>query len=305
LIATWNAWGLLRGCLAALRAHADPTIEIVVIDNASSDDTATNVREEFPDVRMIVNPTNVGHTRAVNRGFDLTESKYILVLDADTDVQAGAIDRLVEFMEERTDVAVAAPRLYDTDGSVQPTARNFPGVMNGLFGRHSLLTRLFPNNPFSARYLRRDKLHATEPFQVEQVTAACMMIRRSVLASAGRWDEGYRGYFVDTDWCMRLKAAGEKVFCVPRAGATHHESNEPRKKVSLGRIWMFHLGAYRLYRTHSTWGALDPRALIALTALCARASLLTVRNALRSAAPPEPAPVERARRAEPAREVFQ
>jgi GT2 family glycosyltransferase len=293
VIINWNAWSHLRRCLASFRAQEDAVFEIVVIDNASTDGSADNLHKYFPKVRVHANPTNIGHTRAVNQGLMLARGEYVLLLDADTEIGRDSINALLRFLINRPDISVVGPRTYNTDGSIQETARNFPSFMSGLFGRHSFLTRLFPNNGFSRRYLLRDKLNASEPFAVEQVSAACMMIRRSVLAECGPWDEGFKGYWVDTDWCMKLKKMGKTVFCIPQARAVHHENNDPGKKQSPRRIWMFHLGAYRLYRKHYTWGALDPRAAVALAALTARATLLTARNLVRSetvTAPREPTP---------------
>jgi GT2 family glycosyltransferase len=276
----------------------------VVIDNASADQSVDNLRRWFPGVQVYANPTNIGHARAVNQGFTLVKGDYVLLLDADTELEAGAVDILLRFLADRPDVSMVAPRIYNTDGSVQETARNFPSVMSGLFGRHSLLTRLFPNNRFSRRYLLRDRLGATEPFQVEQVSAACMLFRRSLIDEAGPWDPGYEGYWVDTDWCMRLQRLDKKIYCVPKVRVVHRESNQPGKQKSLSRIWMFHRGAYRLYRKNFTWGVLDPRALFALVALSTRAALLAVQEGLRFHACPERVPEMPIDRAAPGQEML-
>jgi hypothetical protein len=289
LIITWNAWPHLRRCLASLRANEDAEFEIVVIDNASTDGTVANVRRHFPRVRVHANPSNLGGARALNQGFSLVSGEYVLRLDADTELHREAIARLLRFLDDRPDVSVVAPRTYNSDGSVQESARSFPTPLSGLFGRQSLLTRLFPNNRFSRRYLRRDMLTATEPFQVEQVSAACMLLRRSLVAEAGPWDEGYpAAYWDDTDWCRTLHQLGKKIYCVPQAAVVHHESNHAGKKKSPRRIWMFHLGAYRFYRKHYTLGPFDPRALVALAALTVRAGLLLVHNHFLPDAPVEP-----------------
>jgi GT2 family glycosyltransferase len=286
LIINWNGWRDLRNCLASIEVSDGDGCEVLVIDNGSNDGSADHVRRQFPKVRVHANPSNVGAARALNQGLELAGGEYILRLDADTELHRDGIRRLLRFMAERPDVAVAAPRMYNTDGSVQETARNFPSVLSGLFGRHSLLTRVFPNNRFSCRYLARDNLQATEPFQVQQVSGACMLMRRSVIAEVGPWDEAYpQAYWDDTDWCLRLNKLGKKIYCIPQAGVVHHEGNQPGKKKSPSRIWMFHRGAYRLYRKHYTGGALDPRAWLALTVLSLRAALIIMRNHFGRAAP--------------------
>jgi GT2 family glycosyltransferase len=288
VIINWNSWPDLQRCLASLRVDEAADVEVVIVDNGSTDGSVQNLARAYPTARVHVNSTNVGHTRAVNQGFRRVQGTHVLLLDADTELERGSVERMLGFLADRPDVSVVGPRTYNPDGSIQETARNFPSFMSGLFGRHSLLTRLFPNNRFSRRYLLREKLGAAEPFQVEQVCAACMLFRRSLLEEVGLWDEGYEGYWVDVDWFMQLKKLGKKVFCVPEAKIVHQETYQPGKRKSIARIWMFHRGAYRLYRKHFTWGVLDPRALFAWAALHLRAALLSAWEQLRSSTVSEP-----------------
>jgi GT2 family glycosyltransferase len=286
VIVNWNGWPDLQRSLASIEASHAADFEVVVIDNGSTDGSVANLRRDFPTVRVHENATNVGIARAVNQGFQLSRGEYILRLDADTELCPESVARLLRFMAEQPDVAVVAPRTYNTDGTIQETARNFPTVWNGLFGRHSLLTRLFPNNRFSWRYLARDHLLSTEPFPVQQVSGACVLLRRSVLDEVGPLDETFFAYWDDTDWCLRLNKLGRKIYCLPEAGIVHHEENRPGKRKSWQRIWMFHWGAYRLYRKHYTFGALDPRSWLALGVLSVRAALLALQNRVGGAVRP-------------------
>ena len=189
--------------------------------------------------------------------------------------------QLLDFMQDRDDVAATAPRMLNADGTVQETARNFPSAMSGIFGRQSLLTKWFPNNPFSKHYLQRDKLTATEPFQVEQVASAAVLFSRAIANELGPWDNLYPSYWADSDWFMRLKKRSGKVFCVPQAIVIHHEQNRPGKR-SLARIWMFHRGAYRFYTKHYTFGVWDPRSIFVAVGLSARALTLAVVEKVKS-----------------------
>lgn len=280
VIVSWNDWPKLQRCIASIHGSDGPPSEILVIDNASSDGTPEHLRRRFPDVRITRNARNIGHTKAVNLGFAQAQGELVLLLDSDTELDEVCIVRLREFLCGRPDVDVVAPRTFNTDGTVQETARNFPSALSGLFGRQSTLTRWFPRNPVSRRYLAQDRLHATEPFPVQQISGACMLFRRRLLAEVGAWDERYFGYWVDTDWCHSLQAAGRRIFCVPDARIVHHESNARGKRKSPRRIWMFHYGAYQLYTRWHTFGAGDPRSVLAGVALLARAALLIARNVL-------------------------
>lgn len=281
LIISWNSWAHLKRCLESIQTMSFRDFEIIVADNNSTDGTLESLERHFPDVRLDRSSTNVGHCRRVNEGFRLARGEYVLLLDADTELSPDMVSQLMDFMTSHPDISLVAPRTYYSDGRIQEIARGFPSFMSCLFGRQTLLTRLFPDNPFTARYLQRENLDKTEPFQVDQVSASCMLMPRKLIEETGPWDEGYSGYWVDTDWCMRLKELGNKVYCVPSARIVHHESNRPDAKKSFSRIWMFHCGAFRLYRKHYTRGSMDPRLLIALGVLGLRLGVTTLVNALR------------------------
>lgn len=278
LIISWNGWSDLNKCLASIRASKFTDRHTLVIDNGSSDGTLEGLAEHYPEVAVRANEENLGHTKAVNQGFGLVGGRYILVLDADTEFEPHMIGDLVQFLNTHPEVSMVAPRTYNSDGSVQESARNFPSAMSGLFGRQSLLTRLFPNNRFSRRYLMRDRLNVSEPYRVENIAASTMLLRRELIDEAGLWDEGYPGYWVDTDWCMVLKKLGKQLYCMPTASVVHHEQNRRGRKKNPQRIVMFHKGAYRLYRRHYAIGPLDPRLLIVFTALHLRMMLLLTMN---------------------------
>ena len=152
--------------------------------------------------------------------------------------------------------------------------------MNGLFGRQSLLTRLFPNNPFSRRYLKIRGLKdtATASVQVEHVSAACMLFWRRIYDQVGPWDEGFHSYWVDADWCMRIKKAGGEIYYLPTARIIHYEQNQRQVKKSPLRIIKFHTGALRFYTKHYTAGIYDPRSLAAAALLAVRTLLLLTTN---------------------------
>ncbi len=282
LIVTWNSWGDLKRCLESIRDAGAGESEILVFDNGSIDGTPELVGQHFPQVRLERSPVNLGLPPAVNRGLMLAQGDFVMLLDVDTEVKPGTARRLLDFLRQRPDVALVAPRIYTPEGNIEPSARNLPSAMSGLFGRQSVLSRMFPNNRFSRRYMAPHNLGKTEPFQVEQVSAACMFMRRSLVQEVGPWDETYRCYWVDSDWCAQIKRAGKAVYCVPDVGIVHHENNRAGKKKSTWRIRHFHIGAYRFYRKHHALGPLDPRALFAGAALATRTVIMLALNELKS-----------------------
>jgi len=281
LIINWNNWPKLQNCLRSIYASSQAVEQVIVIDNDSSDGSAERVARLFPKVELHRNATNIGHTKAINDGFLLARGRYIAVLDNDTELEPDCFERLMMFLDANPDVAMVAPRTFNTDGTIQESARRFPGVMSGLFGRQSALTRMFPDNRFSKRYLARGFLDSKAPFEVEQIGGAFMLFRRSVLDAVGPWDERYFGYWVDTDWCRSVRQQNLRIFCVPDALAIHHENNSRRKRKTAHRIWIFHFGAYQYYTKWHSLGVWDPRSIFAGSMLTARALLLMAVNRLR------------------------
>jgi len=278
---TYNCWTYLDKCIRSINDSDFPVSEIIVVDNASVDGTAGKVRNKYPGIKLIENKENLGAIRGVNLGYNAVTGDRILLLDSDTELKPDTIRVMYEFMNEHPEVTMVVPRTLDSDGKVQETARKFPSVINGIFGRQSILTKLFPNNPFSGRYLLREHLDSKEPFQVEMASAACMMFRKSIFDSVGMVDEGYGrfvGYWNDADWCKRIQKSGGILYCLPNAIIVHHEQNKPFRKKSPSRIIEFHTGAYRFYRLHYTLGKWDPRSLIAALLLAARSLLLLALN---------------------------
>ncbi len=277
-IVSFNCWDHLHACLGSIFASGAVIREVVVFDNASVDGSTQRLKTTYPQVRTVESPENIGHTRAVNKGLKLVTGKRVLLLDADTEVRPDAIGTMTSFLDEHPDAWMVAPRTLNTDGTIQETARNFPTPINGLFGRQSFLTKLFPNNRFSCAYLGRGNLGRSEPFPVEFVSSACMLFDRIVPETVGTLDEGYSGYWVDADWCKRVQKAGGRIYCVPRAVIVHHEQNKVDRKRSPARIISFHTGAYRFYRLHYTFGSWDPRNLVVGFLLSARALLSLIAN---------------------------
>ena len=134
IIVTWNSGTKLPNCLTSIYAGRLPPAQIVVIDNASSDGTMPRLQTMFPNVEAHLNQANLGHTKAVNQGFALARGEYILVLDEDTELEPDCVEKLLGFLQAHPEVAMVAPRTFNTDGTVQESARNFPRVMSGLFG---------------------------------------------------------------------------------------------------------------------------------------------------------------------------
>jgi GT2 family glycosyltransferase len=254
VIVSWNVREDLRECLQSLLREEGSRlesgeIEIIIVDNASTDGTAEMVNLEFPQVKLLVNSQNLGYTKANNIGINHSRGKYILLLNPDTIVHQGALQALIDCAESHPEVGIIGAKLLNPDGSVQRSARSFPDIGAGLF-RNTFLGRLFPNNPFVRRYLLVD-FGYDEVREVDWVSGAAMLVRRDLIERIGGLDERFWAYCEDVDLCWRAWQAGYKVLFCPNAVITHKvgRSSDQRLVPSLIQhhksMWLFYLKNYR------------------------------------------------------------
>jgi len=220
-IVSCNQRDLLAAGLAAIRdTGGDLRIEVIVVDNASTDGSADMVRESFPSVRLVASSENLGYARALNRAFAAARGRYLLALNDDTRVLPAACQSLVEFADRNPDVGVIAPRILNPDGSVQRSNwRGFPSLRSALI-EALYLWRIAPWLPF-VRYSEASATAAPEPYPVDHVLGAAMMIRAEVVEAVGGMSEEYFLFLEETEWCRRIARAGWRICVVPRAEIVH------------------------------------------------------------------------------------
>ncbi len=247
------------------------------MDNASRDGSAEAAEAGDRAARVLRNLENVGYARAVNQGIAATGGRHLLVINPDCEVLDGALTRLAGFLDEHPDAGIAAPRILNPDGSLEYSARAFPDHLTFLFNRYSLLTRLFPRNRFSRRYLLTDWDHASVR-AVDWASGACLLVRREALARVGGMDEAFFMFNEDVDWCRRMKQAGYAVCYVPEARVVH-KIGASRRRVAARVILERHRGMiHYFHKHHPTHPALR---VLADALILVRAGVMIVANALR------------------------
>lgn len=268
VIVSFNSGDSLARCLASIAQHA-PLATIIVVDNASTDGSAALPALHNPRVELHKNSTNVGFGSGINLGVAHTRADFVLILNPDCALTAGAVEKLQDELERRPECAIVGPQIQNDDGSVQGSARGDPSLMTGLFGRTTLLTRLFPRSALARRNVRTNAAPSdpTESYSVDWVSGACMLARRSALASAGGFDERYFLYWEDADLCRRLRKAGHSIRYAPSSVVMHTQGVSSRGVPGLA-IRAFHESAYRYYAVHVARNVLE-RA-VAWTILAAR-----------------------------------
>ena len=217
VIVNFNGRGHLEGCLGSLTAHPpDTPAEIVVVDNASTDASADAV-SAFPSVRLVRLPANVGFSAGNNVGIRATRGALVLLLNNDTIVPAGALDRLVGRLEADPSAAVAGPRLIDGRGEPELSFGSMISPLGEL--RQKIVTALYARDVgIVTSWVRR----ATRREQyVDWVSGACLLVRREVAEQVALLDERFFLYTEDVDFCASVRAAGWKVLFTPAADVVH------------------------------------------------------------------------------------
>ncbi len=221
VIVSFNTAALLRACLRSLDRCTLP-LHIVVVDHASSDGSAAMVQAEFPTVELIALDHNPGFAGGVNQGLAaLSVSDYILILNPDTEVHAGALEMLVSFLAAHPRVGLVGPRLLNPDGTLQPAAFRFPTLLMtalDLFPPGEVLPGRLYGSWWHGRYPQES---AAAPFAIDHPLGACMLVRSSTLAEVGSLDANYFMYSEEVEWCWRIRQAGWAIWQVPAARVTH------------------------------------------------------------------------------------
>lgn len=249
VVVNWNVREDLLRCLGSIKENP-PSLpfEVIVVDNASSDGSVDAVKAAFPEVTVIANDENRGFAAANNQGIEKSKGRYILSLNPDTIVHRVSLDRLVEFMEDNGDMGAVGPKLLNTDGSVQPSARGFPTFRGALY-RHTVfrLLRIFRRQ--YKEWLMKDFGHNRQ-MDVEQLMGSALMVRRSVMEKLGGMDESFFMYYEEVDLCLRIKQAGWRIVFMPQAAVTHLGGHSAEQVPVEKRVMMLKslLGFFRKHR---------------------------------------------------------
>jgi len=233
VIVSFNTRDLLRECLQTLFAHTgNLSLQTLVVDNASADDSADMVAAEFPSVTLIRSAANLGFGPANNRAIAEATGRYVVLLNSDAFLKEQTLRRSVELMDADPGVGLAGGRLIGRDGDWQPSARMFPSLLNELLTISGLSARW----PRSRLFGRVDRTWAdpAEPADVDWVPGAYSILRRSVLDRVGGFDPRFFLYFEEVDLCRRIRQAGWRVCYWPQIEVMHigGESSRTVKRLS-------------------------------------------------------------------------
>ncbi len=249
IIVSWNVEKLLRKCLnSILKFQGDLDIEVIVVDNVSSDNSAEMVKEEFPKFKLIANKKNLGFAKANNQGILASSGDLILALNPDTEIIDGTLQKMVNFMQKNENIGIAGCKHLNPDLTFQPSVRRFPNLFIILI----LLTKIakiLPKISFLYKYLARDlNYKITQP--VEQVAGSFFLIRKQLIDQIGIFDEKFFIWFEEVDMCKRAINAGWQVWYVSDASIIHHGGQSFKQQLALKNQKIFFNSAWYYLKKH-------------------------------------------------------
>ena len=231
IILNYNTAGLLKTCLSAVlesNGFEGKELEIVVVDNNSSDNSVEMVRKEYPDIKLIRNKKNLGFSAGNNIGIKNSSGKFLTLLNSDTLVEPDSLISVLKAMENDRSIGAATCLLQMADGKIDPAShRGFPTPWNSL-SYFLGFEKLFPNSRFFGGYHQSWK-NLKVPHEVDCISAAFMMVSGEVIDKVGLLDERFFMYGEDIDWCLRIKEAGFKIFFYPGVKTLHLKRQSGRE----------------------------------------------------------------------------
>lgn len=246
IVVNYNAGEFLRACISSAIDQVD---DLIVVDNASADDSLAQLDSSFPGnfMRIIRNRANLGFAAACNIGLENSVGSYVLFLNPDCVLQHDSVKRLFQVLEAHSEVGMVGGLLVDSDGTEQGGGRRAVPTPWRSFVRAFGLTRFSRRWPrlFFDFHLHTQPL-PIQPIEVEAISGACMLVRRAAMDDVGQWDEGYFLHCEDLDFSMNLRSHGWKILFVPDARIVHHQGACSRSRPIFVE-WHKHRGMMRFY----------------------------------------------------------
>ncbi len=232
VVVSFNTRDVLRECLLSVyREVGSLRVQVIVVDNASTDESPAMVEREFPKVELIRSEINLGFGPANNLGFQSARGRYLVLLNSDAFLCQGSLQRSVSHMDATPRAGLAGGRLIGRDGSWQPSARMFPTVFSDLIVRSGLAAR-FPRSRFFG-HADRTWASNVEAAEVDWVPGAYSIIRSDILTKTGLFDPRFFLYYEEVDLCKRIKQSGYSIWYWPDISVTHIGGESSRKAHSL------------------------------------------------------------------------
>ncbi len=285
VVVSFNAAAHIGPCVASLRdAGVD---HLTVADNGSTDGSREALLAADPDATWIETGSNLGYGRAANLGAGASSGEYLLVANPDLIVAAGALSALRARLASEPDLAIVGPRIRNPDGTLYPSARTFPDLVDAI--GHGLFGTFAPDNRFTRRYRLLDWDHA-EAARVDWVSGACFLIRRVAWDRLGGFDPSYFMYLEDVDLCWRASRAGWSVAYEPSAEVVHVQGVSANQRPY--RMLAAHHRSMWRFAWRSTAGAKRMALPLVAAGLGARLAISCAQHRFQAGRPVPPVPAQ-------------
>ena len=214
MVLNWNGMALLKQYLPSVVAQLPDYAKVVLLDNASTDDSVGFVRREFPMVEVVINDQNYGFAQGYNRGLSKIDAEYLVLLNSDVECAGGWIEPVVDFMDENQQVAACQPKILDDKSRGNFEYAGASGGFVDVLGFPFCRGRIFND-------VEQDLGQYEEPISVFWATGACLFIRKRVFEEVEGFDEDFFAHMEEIDLCWRVLRAGYKIYCIPESKVYH------------------------------------------------------------------------------------
>jgi len=276
VILCWNDRQVIADCLHSIFATTRATeFEVIVSDNGSTDGSIQFIRENYPQVQVIENGQNLRFAKANNLGIRASRGEYILILNPDTIIHDGTLDRMVSFGDQHPEAGAFGCRVLNSDGSYQVSARPFASFraewITALYLRGlGRLNKWFASDSYAG-------WNGTTQRQVDWITGCFMLIRRDVLRDVGGFDEQFFYYYEDMDLCRQIWKLGRPIVYTPEASITHLKGQSTSQRLpAVGFALDSQITRYLYYyKYHGVRGVRHARRIALVSLFLRRAGYLT------------------------------
>ena len=249
-IVNLNAKQHLASCLNLLpESLGSCSYEVIIVDNNSQDGSQEFIQQEYPGFHLLINHRNEGYTQAINSAIRVSRGDYLAVLNPDSEPGPNSIFTLIEFLKMNENIGIVGPKVIARDGSFQRSCRRGVARPAAVFSYFLGLAKQYPNDQrFTGYHLNH--LDENEINEVSGVSGSCMVIRRKTLKDIGYFDEQFFAYQEDSDYCLRAKERGWKVYYNPHSIVKHRGGMGGANSVPMKAIFEWHRSYYRYYFKH-------------------------------------------------------
>ncbi len=277
-IANRNGKDFLRGVLDTIKAGTRTiSYEVVVIDNASTDGSREMLRDEYPEVRLVLNETPRGYGASHNQGYEASVGRYFLILNNDMTVDDGALDAMVARIREDASIGLLGCRLRNPDGTLQTSCGREASILRMI--ADDFLPARVPVEKLGLREWMRDWAHDVER-DVDVVQGSCMLLPREVFGEVGQFDESFEFFREEFDLCRRVKLSGRRVLFFPGAQIVHF-GGQTMKTIPIPAYQTFFESRYKYFIKYSNKPAALAVMCSAFVGITARLAGWSVLRAVR------------------------